>query len=1457
MDRGDISNFGAVILVILILLLLGAAVLLPSEGAPPEGGGAIPSGGTPCTSDADCPYGEVCIEGLCGSPENGCTSDFDCPSGICINGVCEDECASDADCPPGEECVNGACVGGSPCTSDFDCPGGVCVEGVCEAGEGCSGDFDCPAGQVCVNGACEDGGGEDDNIYCPDGDCPSGMECIDGVCIAEAGVPECSEDSECPGGICVGGSCVGTPAECTDDSECPGGVCLGGVCSTLGTAGLEQTFCEGCPSEDSLVTKMFLSPDIPNKVVSLVVFAEEGTGRLPLEDATVFAQVIANDLSSIETCKMATDEFGQAAFDYSEKQVCAEKGCIINLVFCCADIGDACLLPVCLGDSSITSHQDIDPCETSAGAWPTQAKVLGAQDEASPLYPAMDDISIPPEPKILGLGFTFELCFPVLAIFGLLSAATFASGRNPFQMFSLYTPRFKRAPQRAIRARGFTLNINAIGSSIASAVQGHGGKKSKRPRGFKAKMKSAGKALKNIGKVRQAVKRARAGKGFTKAQVPRAARGAEGASGAVDTVERGGITGQDMLAAEEAGYTLQWMAKSGVGTSASLTAKAAVAALGSAFLAKLLGRYAFTSWIVYGSDKEGGFKGLRRSIDEALAAGAAGKVAANCATALMSINWTEKASADGKTIGVSYVNEKGETVNRTFNNDKAGRAEIVALRGEIVTPTLIVMNNASALSRSVLASPGSGIAHAMEETRTEGSGELDSIRGEGKKKYSDKYEAYATTILPPVSKVREGGAGALSKDKALVKYVDSFAKAADGLGTKAAADGNKVMGKIALCRAAAVLEKAEAMYGAEAVATDPTLSKLAMALGNASEASANNAKPGAQANAMNAFRDYSRALTGSIAIEGGNTQLLAAHTRSFADSVGQAAQGGTAPSRTDLLVAAAILNKAEEKMGARDTLGSTDLARMSSSLLEGAKLYAQSAPPKQKAQALDTQIYLASSVGTIAIGAAAEFKGGEGIQAGIAQGRIAGMREEAMGMLAGASKAAGDYLARNAPADIRMADGSQKALANTLARFEGGADPAQYVNASRAYAETDSKIASQARALTMYGLDDDGSKSYMIQNKGYLSQAASEVYSEEKKEYVSKVMQDNYAEGYKFEDLSPEERSQVEMRAGGMLVRDLATGEFSPSDSTKELEKQQAGASLMGKWKSWEPGKQDEERFNRVQSSATQMLEKDLYANPDQYLGTLSSADTTPEQRAEAMGKLTDYTQQLYKDAQVPEAGGGALPKPSEIEQRVIESQMMQAQIKGEEYKPDPAGTGAAVAMQYMGISANLAASAEGSPTPAMANAQAAADYMAKNYGSISSEAAKQADGVRKQLGDASAGISQKAREQVAGTISELEGKAYRDVGSPSGFNAEDQSSLFSAGYGISKSGIKREDTIGAEKYADLNPGTYESHKERVEDYKHASMRAGYDASMSEGAGRGDKVKRLEELSKRLGGKGK
>ena len=133
-----------------------------------------------CTTDEDCPSGEVCVNGNCvtatptNTPIGFCRGDEDCPNGqVCVNNMCVTPtptrtpigyCTGDEDCPNGQVCVNNMCVTATPtptpigyCTDDEDCPNGqVCVNNMCVAvtptrkksggGGGCSCEIDPGAG---------------------------------------------------------------------------------------------------------------------------------------------------------------------------------------------------------------------------------------------------------------------------------------------------------------------------------------------------------------------------------------------------------------------------------------------------------------------------------------------------------------------------------------------------------------------------------------------------------------------------------------------------------------------------------------------------------------------------------------------------------------------------------------------------------------------------------------------------------------------------------------------------------------------------------------------------------------------------------------------------------------------------------------------------------------------------------------------------------------------------------------------------------------------------------------------------------------------------------------------------------------------------------------------------------------------------------------------------------------
>ena len=102
-----------------------------------------PTATPPCTNDAECPSGEVCVDGTCvtptPTPPGFCTDDTDCqPGESCVDNRCVTPtptppgfCTDDTDCQPGESCIDNRCVTPTPtppgfCTDDTDCqPGRV------------------------------------------------------------------------------------------------------------------------------------------------------------------------------------------------------------------------------------------------------------------------------------------------------------------------------------------------------------------------------------------------------------------------------------------------------------------------------------------------------------------------------------------------------------------------------------------------------------------------------------------------------------------------------------------------------------------------------------------------------------------------------------------------------------------------------------------------------------------------------------------------------------------------------------------------------------------------------------------------------------------------------------------------------------------------------------------------------------------------------------------------------------------------------------------------------------------------------------------------------------------------------------------------------------------------------------------------------------------------------------
>lgn len=91
------------------------------------------SGKCRCTTDSNCPKGEICRDGQCVKEVKSACPAVPCKDGkVCDNGLCRD-CASDAECGKGRHCWQGSCrADGNECDPDRDCPlGQKCSHGYC------------------------------------------------------------------------------------------------------------------------------------------------------------------------------------------------------------------------------------------------------------------------------------------------------------------------------------------------------------------------------------------------------------------------------------------------------------------------------------------------------------------------------------------------------------------------------------------------------------------------------------------------------------------------------------------------------------------------------------------------------------------------------------------------------------------------------------------------------------------------------------------------------------------------------------------------------------------------------------------------------------------------------------------------------------------------------------------------------------------------------------------------------------------------------------------------------------------------------------------------------------------------------------------------------------------------------------------------------------------------------
>jgi hypothetical protein len=129
-------------------------------------GGCVPTPGSGCTLDSQCPTATPkCVAGTC---EPACTADSQCPTGdYCDQGACvidtrpKPNCMSNTDCLGTQQCIGGYCR--YSCTSVNACQTIFvlfthCIDMICktdaEASPQCTSQADCTPPQSCVSNVC-------------------------------------------------------------------------------------------------------------------------------------------------------------------------------------------------------------------------------------------------------------------------------------------------------------------------------------------------------------------------------------------------------------------------------------------------------------------------------------------------------------------------------------------------------------------------------------------------------------------------------------------------------------------------------------------------------------------------------------------------------------------------------------------------------------------------------------------------------------------------------------------------------------------------------------------------------------------------------------------------------------------------------------------------------------------------------------------------------------------------------------------------------------------------------------------------------------------------------------------------------------------------------------------------------------------------------------------------------
>lgn len=183
-----------------------------------------------CTTDFDCPSGDVCLAGgVCGMNTDPCAHVICSTGSVCRAGTCAPVACAEG-CNPGEVCDTGSnnCRPILPCRFAEPCgDGGICDGNPQPDGEPCNDGNACTFADSCSSGACNGTG-----YSCPAPDqCQQAVACAgDGGCTVtpvadgttcDDGVA-CTAADQCVSGVCGGAAYTCAPNQCAATSVCAG-----------------------------------------------------------------------------------------------------------------------------------------------------------------------------------------------------------------------------------------------------------------------------------------------------------------------------------------------------------------------------------------------------------------------------------------------------------------------------------------------------------------------------------------------------------------------------------------------------------------------------------------------------------------------------------------------------------------------------------------------------------------------------------------------------------------------------------------------------------------------------------------------------------------------------------------------------------------------------------------------------------------------------------------------------------------------------------------------------------------------------------------------------------------------------------------------------------------------------------------------------------------------------------